>query len=118
MDFTDRNGNNYPESFWCASEISINALNGTTVIVFSGFKSIADFEAGEQPIPAIQGGEWRKTFTGNAHHRIIAKHAEAVGITVGAAWAIANSVKDSVGENGNFESFFAGAGAVIVPPSQ
>lgn len=114
MPFTDNTGEHHTASFWHKEAFSIDTNTRILYIHYVAYPSIAAFEAGEESL-ARKGGSWTQTFTGEAYDRLIEMYAQAVAGVALATWEIADSIKDTPGGEGGFESFFSGAGEIIAP---
>lgn len=113
MAFTDRNGNEYDESFWILSRLNIDTVRRELTIEFTAWRDIAAFEAND-PSLASDGGYWAKTFIGDSYDRLIAKYGQTVFSVVSTAVAISNDIFDTPNADASdFVSFFDAASDII-----
>jgi hypothetical protein len=114
LEFIDKAGETHPNAFWKLDDFHINTNRREMVIVFVAWHSKEEFDSGAESLANV-GGRREYVFSGEAYSRLIEKYAQAVAGVAIATHGIADSVKDTPGQTADFQSFFAGAGQILLP---
>lgn len=117
MRFVDDNGNEYPEAFVIVDKQD-DLINKRIVLRAIIYKSITEFEAGAMPIPKTDGGIREIQLRAERFDKFILSQSQQAAAQSIGLHAQFDAIKDAPKGDGTFESFFAGASAVIMPPQE